>query len=207
MRTSLRLFLLAGACGCLAPARQVEPEAAAAPAAAAPPPPPDTGPVFGPLWIEHARAGGVLVVQPDEYDFVPVLDNAVLPYDIALRHSSGRVELRVAVQPVAAGEVGDPEARFAALLAEVADEVVVPVSVYPPDAVGRDYRADWGAIAVIRPKPAFSADYPQALAIGLHRHGRALAWLLFLCLDPGADAPVIDPAISAFTFKGPFPEE
>jgi hypothetical protein len=158
-------------------------------------------PVFGPHWLEHMQATGVLLVQPDGYDFVAPVENPVMAYDLALRHSSGRVEARWAVVPVAEGEIVDPTVYVTAVLANVAAEVGAPLQVFPTADVGRDYRANWGALAVIKPKPGFADGYSFAIMVALYREGKGLVYAFFLCQDLEADKPLMSSAFSALKFR------
>lgn len=158
-------------------------------------------PVFGPHWVEHSKQGGVFLVQPDDYDFVPVVENDVMAYDLALRHSSGRVEARWSVQPIAAGEIPSPAIHLTALTANVSDAVMSEMQVFPTADVGRDYYAHWGALTVIKPRPAFGGDYSFAVLVGLHRDAKAMVYGVFLCKDLEADMPLMSAAFPALKFK------
>ncbi|MFH1462981.1 MAG: hypothetical protein ABIO70_01205 [Pseudomonadota bacterium] len=160
-------------------------------------------PVFGPHWLEHMQATGVLLVQPDDFDFVAPVQNPVMAYDLALRHSSGRVEARWAVVPTAEGEVIDPTVYVTAVLANVAAEVGAPLQVFPTADVGRDYNANWGGLTVIKPKAGFADEYQVAIVVALYREGKGMVYAFFLCKDLEADKPLMGSAFSALKFRDP----
>jgi hypothetical protein len=159
------------------------------------------GPTFGPNWVENSKKGKVFLVQPDDYEFVDVVDNPVMTYDLAMRHSSGRVEARWKVLPIAEGEIPSPAIQLTALSANISAAVMSPLTEFPTADVGRDYYAHWGGLIVIQPKAGFADDYPVAVLVGLHRDAKAMVYGIFLCKDLEADMDLMSSAYSALKFS------
>jgi hypothetical protein len=130
-----------------------------------------------------------------------VVDNTVLAYDLALRHSTGRVEARWKVLPIAEGEIPSPSIHLTALAANLSESLLSPLTEFPTADVGRDYFAHWGGMIVIQPKAGFADDYPIGVLVGLHRDAKAMVYAVFLCKDLQADMDIMAEAYTALRFS------
>jgi hypothetical protein len=164
---------------------------------------------FDQLLIES----GLRIETRQNYIDIPIQVNAVLPYEHAMRHESGVLELRFIVRPLSRIRIdyidphnAAPEANhlFPLLFESITNQLSVgsdtPSSIFPQSEAQRSFNANWAAASVFNVVPQFAAGYQNALLIGMHKNQMADAYTLFLYNDHERAKPLINEVISIMSF-------
>ena len=159
------------------------------------------------------EAGLRLEARQNFFD-VPIEPNPVLPYEHAMRHRSGELELRFIVRPLQRIEIeyNDPHNaapepnHLSPLLFESltdrlsANSNTSSRTLAEPEAREK-FNAQWVALSIFDVDPAFSADYKNAILLAMHKNDRADAYTLFLYNDHEQAKPLINQALSILAFS------
>ena len=134
---------------------------------------------------------------------VPVVANRQMSYDYALRAPGKHPEIRFAILPLGGlvaeyqrnkgkknADLMDPNTLYPVLLQTVLANVSAgdepATEDFPSAAVRREFNADWGSTAVLRPGAAFGPKYAHCMVVALHKKGAADAYCFYL-FDKGED--------------------
>ncbi|MGB5474946.1 MAG: hypothetical protein WBQ78_15905 [Gammaproteobacteria bacterium] len=88
---------------------------------------------------------------------------------------------------------------FESLTAELSGAGGTPNSEYPQVQAQELFNAGWAAAAVYDVNPDFSDDYSQALLIGIHKDGKADAYIMFLYSEYSQTRVFIKGALSSLS--------
>ena len=137
----------------------------------------------------------------------------MLPYEYALRHDSGGLEIRYIIRPLGRISIdyNDPHNAapepnhlfpllFESLINELSSGGNTPNKEYPQAQARELFNAGWAAAAVFDVNPEFSNDYSQALLIGIHKDNQADAYSLFLYNEYPQVKEIIQGALSTLSF-------
>lgn len=158
------------------------------------------------------EAGLRLEVRQNFFD-VPIESNPLLPYEHAMRHRSGALELRFIVRPLNRIEIEyndphnaapEPNHLFPLLFESLTDRLSANSNTSSrtlAEVEARErFNAQWVALSIFDVDPAFSADYKNAILLAMHRNDRADAYTLFLYNDHEQAKPLINEALSILAF-------
>ncbi len=139
--------------------------------------------------------------------------NPVLPYERALRHESGLLEIRYIIRPLGRISIdySDPHNAapepnhlfpllFESLINALSSSGNTPNREYPPAQAAELFNAGWAAAAVFDVNSEFSGRYRQALMIGMHKDNRADAYSVFLYNEYPQVKELIDGVLSNLSF-------
>jgi hypothetical protein len=159
------------------------------------------------------------IETPAHFSGTPVLSNPVLPYEHALRHESGALEMRFIIRPLSRITIdysdphnAAPEADhlFPLLFESIANLLSngddSPTSTFPEAIAESSFNANWAAAAVLSIDPQFASGYQNGLLIAMHRNRVADAYTLFLYNDHEQAKPLISNLLSVMSFT-PAPQE
>lgn len=159
------------------------------------------------------ESGMSFTPPPGFVDIEPEV-NPVQPYEGALRHVSGEVEIRYIIRPLGRISIDytDPHNAapepdhlfpllFESLTARLSGGGNTPQSEYPQTEARDLFNADWASASAFDVNPEFSGSYSQALMVGIHRNGRADAYTVFLYNEPVQAKEIIKTVLSALTFE------
>ena len=172
----------------------------------APSPVPTTGAAASPAlpagFREVLAAGHMTFRPPAGTVPTPVLKNAQMDYEYAVRVPGQHVEIRYAIRPLgpllaeyqqakAKGEdLADPNELYSSLVTMVALNVSggdEPVTEdFPAEAVRQEFGADWGTTTMVRAGKEFGPKYAKCMIVALHRQDAADAYCFYL-FDKPAD--------------------
>ena len=144
---------------------------------------------------------------------VPIEANPILPYEHAMRHRSGALELRFIVRPLGRIEIEyndphnaapEPNHLFPLLFESLTDRLSANSNTSSrtlAEVEARErFNAQWVALSIFDVDPAFAADYKNAILLAMHKNDRADAYTLFLYNDHDRARPLINQALSILTF-------
>ena len=144
---------------------------------------------------------------------IPIQTNPVLPYEHAMRHSSGALELRFIVRPLSRITIDytdphnaapEPNHLFPLLFESMINRLSVgsdtPSSTLPEAEAQSSFNAHWAAASVFDVDPKFASGYRNALLIGMHKNQMADAYTLFLFNDHDRARSLINDTISIMSF-------
>jgi len=166
-----------------------------------------------PLFAQLMGESGLALTPPP--GFTPIKPPAppVLPYEHALRHVSGKLEIRYIIRPLGRISIdySDPHNAapepnhlfpllFESLINALSSGGNTPNTEYPPSQALELFNAGWAAAAVFDVNPDFSDAYTQALLIGMHKDGQADAYTLFLYNEYSQAKEFIQGALSSLSF-------
>ena len=148
-------------------------------------------------------------------DFVDLAPeaNEILPYEHAVRHQSGDLEVRFIVRPLERIRIEyddphnaapEPNHLFPLLFESItyrlsADREYSSRTFHESEAQNR-FNADWAAASAFDVVPGFGGEFRNALLIAMHRNETADAYTLFLYNDPERAKQLINEAISIMSF-------
>ncbi|MDH3219179.1 MAG: hypothetical protein OEO19_06555 [Gammaproteobacteria bacterium] len=157
---------------------------------------------------------GLRIETRQSYTDIPIRANPVLPYEHAMKHESGALELRFIVRPLnrIAIEYNDPHNAapepnhlFPLLFESITNRLSAgsdtSSSTFSEAEAKKSFNANWAAAAAFDVRPEFAADYRNGLLIGMHRNEMADAYTLFLYNDHERAKPLISEAISIMSFN------
>lgn len=167
----------------------------------------------GPLFDQLMEESGLELTPPPGFTHIKPVANPVLPYEHALRHVSGRLEIRYIIRPLGRISIdyNDPHNAapepnhlfpllFESLINALSSGGNTPNTEYPPSQAHELFNAGWAAAAVFDVNPDFSDSYTQALLIGMHKDGQADAYTLFLYNEYSQVKEFIQGALSSLSF-------
>ena len=151
--------------------------------------------------------------SPEGYEDIKPVANSVMSYERALRHHSGKLEIRFMVRPLSRIDIdyqdphnAEPEPNhlfpllFEAITQALSSQGNTPNREYPPEQAQSYFNAEWAAAAVFDVDKQFSKDYTQALLIGIHKNEKADAYSLFLFNDYNQVKELIKSSLSTLAF-------
>lgn len=156
-----------------------------------------------PAFQAVAREARMVFVPPPGWVETPVVPNEQMAYDLALRLPGQRLEVRYAIRPLTPlladyarakndknVQMVNPNTLYKSLFQVVTLNVTAgqggAANEYPPLAVHREFRADWGATAFGASGPAFGQRYKYCMVVGLHKQAAADAYYFYLFDDKSA---------------------
>ena len=159
------------------------------------------------------QEAGLRMQRQTQYIDQPAQANAILPYEHALRHESGALEVRFIVRPLNRIEIEyndphnaapEPNHLFPLLFESITNRLSVggetATSTFPEAEALDKFNANWAAASAFDINPDFATDYRNALIIGMHRNDMADAYTLFLYNDHEQAKLLINEAISIMSF-------
>lgn len=157
---------------------------------------------------------GLRIETRQSYRDIPIQSNPVLPYEHAMQHESGALELRFIARPLnrITIEYNDPHNAspepnhlFPLLFESITNRLSVgsdtPSSTFSESEAQKSFNANWAAASVFDVRPEFAAGYQNGLLIGMHKNEMADAYTLFLYNDHEQAKPLINKAISIMSFS------
>ena len=157
---------------------------------------------------------GLRIENRQSYVDIPIHANPVLPYEHAMKHESGALELRFIVRPLSqiAIEYNDPHNAapepnhlFPLLFESITNRLSVgsdtPSSTFSSAEAQKSFIASWAAASVFDVRPEFADGYRNGLLIGMHRNDMADAYTVFLYNDHELAKPLISEVISIMSFS------
>ncbi len=165
------------------------------------------------LFEQLADEAGLQFTPPPGFTDLTPEANPVLPYERALRHDSGQLEIRYIIRPLGRLTIdyedphnAAPEPNhlfpllFESLINALSSGGNTPNREYPPAQAAELFNAGWAAAAVFDVNPEFSDRYSQALMIGMHKDNRADAYTVFLYNEYAAVKETIQDVRSNLSF-------
>ncbi|RZK61485.1 MAG: hypothetical protein EOO59_04955 [Hymenobacter sp.] len=128
---------------------------------------------------------------------VPVVANAQMSYDYAVRFADKGLEVRYAIRPLAPllaeyrvaknkknSDLMDPNELYPTLLMTVVANIsggqVPQINDFPAEAVRREFRADWGGTTLVPPGRQFAPGYKYCMVVALHKRNAADVYCFYL---------------------------
>lgn len=156
---------------------------------------------------------GLHLEQRQNYSDIPIEVNPVLPYEHAMKHASGALELRFIVRPLSRITIDyndphnaapEPNHLFPLLFESITNRLSVgsdtPSSTFSQSEAQKSFNANWAAASVFDVRPEFANGYQNGLLIGMHRNEMADAYTVFLYNDHELAKPLINEVISIMSF-------
>jgi len=167
----------------------------------------------GALFEKLIEESSLSFMTPRGFADITPEDNPVLSYERALRHDSGKVEIRYIIRPLGRLTIDysdphnaapEPNHLFPLLFESLTNELSsggnTPNKAYPESQARELFNADWAAAAVFDVNPDFSDAYSQALLIAIHKNGQEDAYTVFLYDDYSKTKDIIQDALSTLSF-------
>lgn len=156
---------------------------------------------------------GLRMETPQHYIDIPIQANPVLPYERAIQHESGALEVRFIIRPLSRITIDytdphnaapEPNHLFPLLFESITTQLSaggdMPSSTFSASDAESNFNAQWAAASVFDVVPEFSADYRSALLIAMHKNQMADAYTLFLYNDHEQAKTLINAALSTLAF-------
>ncbi len=160
-----------------------------APAVGVAPSAQDLSPALLRLLDECAAEIGAL----DGFESATPIASGPLPCEFRVRDTGLGFEVRASFRPLSRVQVDydDPHSAtpepdhlhpmlFPALLEAISTVDGVGEEVELTPELAREWGADWAAMSLTMPDPAYATGFPDALFLGLHRNGIADVFVVFL---------------------------
>lgn len=159
------------------------------------------------------QESGLQLERPAGYVDAPITAKSPIPYEYALRHESGGLEIRYIVRPLQRIEIEyndphnaapEPNHLFPLLFESITYQLSVgrqaPSNSLSEPEAQRSFNAQWAAISVFDVDPDHAAGYRNGVLVGVHRNDLADAYTLFLYNDYELAGPLINESLSALSF-------
>jgi len=144
---------------------------------------------------------------------IPISANPVLPYEHAMRHESGELELRFIIRPLNRIEIEyndphnaapEPNHLFPLLFESLIDRLSANSNynsrtLSEPEARDK-FNAQWAALSIFDINPEFTSDYKNAILLAMHKNDHADAYTLFLYNDHEQAKILITAALATLSF-------
>lgn len=169
---------------------------------------------FKQLLIES----GLRLETPANYIDIPIQANPVLPYEHALKHESGALEMRFIVRPLSRIRIDyidphnaapEPNHLFPLLFESITNRLSLgsdmPNRTFSESAAREKFNAHWAAASVFDVDPEFAPGYQSGFLVGMHRNQMADAYTLFLYNDHEQAKNLINAALSTMSFAESIP--
>ena len=156
---------------------------------------------------------GLRMDKPEHYIDIPTQANPVLPYERAIQHESGALEVRFIIRPLNRimidytdphNAAPEPNHLFPLLFESITTRLSaggdMPSSTFSSSDAESNFNAQWAAATVFDVVPEFSADYRSALLIAMHKNQLADAYTQFLYNDHEQAKTLINAALSTLAF-------
>lgn len=169
----------------------------------------DTRPAFDRL-LSNA---GLQIASTESFVDLGARHDEILPYEHAMRHSSGELEIRFIVRPLDRIEieyndphnaVPEPDHLFPLLFESITNRLAVsrdmPSSTFPANEAKALFNASWAAAAAFSVDPDYANGYRNAVLIAMHKSEVADAYTLFLYNDHQRAKPLIGDALAILSF-------
>ena len=130
----------------------------------------------------------------------PIRTNPVLPYEHAMRHESGELELRFINRPLERIEIEyndphnaapEPNHLFPLMFESLIDRLSansnsICRTLSEPEAREK-FNAQWAALSVFDINPEFSSEFKNAMLLAMHKNDQADAYTCLLYTSDAAD--------------------
>lgn len=169
------------------------------------------------VFEQLLKEANLHIQAPGDFRATAVQENSILPYEHALRHDSGAIEVRFIVRPLSRITIDysdphnaapEPEHLFPLLFESITNRLSTdsntPSSTFSEAIAESSFNAHWAAAAAFDVDPRFASGYSSALLIAMHRNRVADAYTLFLYNDDEIAKPMINELLSVMSFR---PEE
>jgi len=156
---------------------------------------------------------GLRLTSSQNFIDIPISENPVLPYEHAMRHESGELELRFIIRPLNRIEIEYNDPHNAApepnhLFPLLFESLIYRLSansnynsrtLSEPEARDK-FNAQWAALSIFDIDPEFSSDYKNAILLAMHKNDHADAYTLFLYNDHEQAKILINAALATLAF-------
>lgn len=137
--------------------------------------------------------------QPEEYSETQAIENQQMNYDYALINKAKDFEIRYAIRPLdemlinyyEREKVKKPDdvnihpnklhaATFQAIVFNVSGGKLSKISVFDPQAVEKEFNADWGALAMVEVGKEFGQNYKYCFLVAIHKDDVGDAYCFYM---------------------------
>ncbi|WP_018627546.1 hypothetical protein [Niabella aurantiaca] len=186
--------------------------------------------LFGPVtgngqnkkFEDLLQKGNLIFKIPDNFDTVSIIPNPDMNYELALKSKTKDLEIRYSIRPLkerieqfekrkkdttikmSAG--AHPNKMYtAAFLAVIMNtsgnhQKMTGFKNFPPEAVKKEFNANWGATTVYPLKSIFGKGYGNCMTVTLHGDDQADVYIFYL-FNNREDVTAVMPAFHAIRFK------
>jgi len=153
-----------------------------------------------PVFAKKAAAEKVVFTPPKDFVAVPVLRTEV-PYDVALRHTTRKLEVRVALRtPAGKDPLMEAVLHAVSRLQGGAAGDLPGMAIFESDFLG-PFNAESGTLTKkMRPLGPFGDGYQSCVVFGIQRTGRPVV-LLFLLFDEELDLRALNNTLGMVKFE------
>lgn len=166
--------------------------------------------------------GGLHFKMPDNFDTIATVSNPDMNYELALKSKTKDLEIRYAIRPLKErieqfekrakdtsmkmSGGSHPNKMFQASFMVVimntsgTHQQLPGYKSFPPEAVKKEFNADWGATTVYPLKSVFGKGYSNCMQVTLHRDNQADVYIFYL-FNNKEDLTAALPAFHAITFN------
>lgn len=171
---------------------------------------------------EALQKGNLDFKMPGNFDTVSIISNPDMNYELALKSKTKDLEIRYSIRPLkerieqfekrekdtaikmSAGSHPNkmyPAVLLAVIMNTSGNHQQVPgFKSFPPEAVKKEFNADWGATTVYPLKSVFGKGYSNCMMVALHRDDQADVYIFYL-FNNKEDVTAAIPAFHAIRFK------
>ena len=166
-------------------------------------------------FSELLQESDLQIAAAPGFEPVAQTDARSMPYEHAIRHASGALEIRFIVRPLSRIEIEyndphnaapEPNHLFPLLFESLTNQLTVrggdaPSTTFTEEEAAKNFNADWAAVSVFEIAPEYSPDYRSAILVAMHRNDRADAYTLLLYNNHDFAKPLIDSSLAIMSFS------
>lgn len=168
------------------------------------------------------QKGSLNFKMPDNFDTISAVSNPDMNYELALKSKTKDLEIRYSIRPLKerieqfeqkqkdtsvkmfAGAHPNkiyPTVLLTVIMNTSGNHQQIPGSKsFPPEAVKKEFNADWGATTVYPLKSTFGKGYNNCMLVTLHRNDQADVYIFYL-FNNKEDLAIALPAFHALKFN------
>ncbi|NNE63323.1 MAG: hypothetical protein HKN34_04505 [Gammaproteobacteria bacterium] len=160
------------------------------------------------------KEAGLSFRQPATFEEVEVKDNALFPYERAIRKTDGSIEVRYAIRPLSRISIDyeDPHnaapepnhifsMMFTALIGRLSNGGSSPHREYQQEEASEKFNADWAALSLFDVEPDYSKEFRMAFLVALHKNDLSDAYVVILFDDLEMIKPQLEVVMSSLRFE------
>jgi len=134
--------------------------------------------------IEHCN---INFIQPEGFEETEIIENPDQSYDFAIKHKELKVEIRYFIRAYDETEIefnrtapNIKGAMFMATIMNMTHGKSSEFEEFPPDAVKKEFGADWGATSIVELDCEFGKGYKYCTLTTIHKNDIGDVYVFYL---------------------------
>ena len=150
------------------------------------------------LFQELLEKNQMEFTVPSDYTKIACIENRQMNYERAYKHPKENFEVRYAIR---SHDLDIAPSVFQATVMNISGGQLPEYSTFNPEAVQKEFGADYGATVMVEVGEEFGQDYVYCLFVFIHKKGLGDAYIFYLADDPALIPELMRPIFHSLNFK------